>query len=149
MLEMKIVRKESDFSEDFKQQDAVDFLYQHLDEFGDTKKSINASIDYALSKDGGKGGFVIIAYYDGKLVGVLITNNTGMSGYIPEHILVYVAVDASLRGKGIGRKIVEKCFELCEGDVKLHVEFENPAKRLYERVGMTNKYAEMRYTKKK
>jgi hypothetical protein len=28
------------------------------------------------------------------------------------------------------------------------VEYDNPAKRLYERVGMKTKYAEMRYEKK-
>ncbi|MDK2978441.1 MAG: hypothetical protein PWP52_1155, partial [Bacteroidales bacterium] len=32
-------------------------------------------------------------------------------------------------------------------DVKLHVEYDNPAKRLYERLGMTTKYAEMRLKK--
>ncbi|MEA3316912.1 MAG: GNAT family N-acetyltransferase, partial [Bacteroidota bacterium] len=76
-----------------------------------------------------------------------IMNKTGMSGYIPENILVYVAVDAEKRGHGIGGQIVEKSFELADGDVKLHVEYDNPAKRLYERCGMTTKYAEMRYKK--
>ena len=74
-------------------------------------------------------------------------NKTGMSGYIPDNILVYVAVDASLRGKGIGAQIIKKSFELAEGDIKLHVEYDNPAKRLYERLGMTTKYAEMRLKK--
>ena len=33
-----------------------------------------------------------------------------------------------------------------EGDTKLHVEYDNPAKRLYERLGFENKYAEMRWS---
>jgi ribosomal protein S18 acetylase RimI-like enzyme len=52
-----------------------------------------------------------------------------------------------VRGKGVGSKIIRKGFELADGDVKLHVEYDNPAKRLYERLGMTTKYAEMRYRK--
>jgi GNAT superfamily N-acetyltransferase len=89
----------------------------------------------------------LTAYYDDNLVGALVINDTHMSGYIPDHVLVYVAVDGSYRNKGFGKQIVEKAIELCDGDVKLHVEYENPAKRLYERLGFTSKYAEMRFTK--
>ena len=146
-LEIKEIRKPEDFGELTKQQ-LVDFLFEHLDRFGDPKPDIEKSIDYALSSAEGKGGFLLAAYYDNNLVGVLVMNNTGMSGYIPENILVYIAVDASYRGKGFGAQIIKKSFELADSDVKLHVEYDNPAKRLYERVGMENKYAEMRYKKK-
>ena len=76
-------------------------------------------------------------------------NRTGMSGYIPDNVLVYVAVDTEYRGKGFGREIVNKAISMADGDVKLHVEYENPAKRLYERIGFTTKYAEMRFIKEK
>jgi len=77
----------------------------------------------------------------------LVANKTGMSGYIPENIIVYVAVDAQMRGKGIGKMMIDLAIELCDGDVKLHVEYDNPAKRLYERIGFKNKYADMRFKK--
>lgn len=125
----------------------IDFLYEHLDRFGDSKEAIGKCLDYAFSEEAGKGGFVLTAHEDGELVGALIDNETGMSGYIPEDILVYVAVHEKMRGKGIGGKLCKMCFEKSKGDVKLHVEYDNPAKRLYERIGMTNKYAEMRYHK--
>ncbi len=147
MLEIKKLVKESDFDENFTREKFVDFLYNHLDQFGDSKEAINKCIDFAFSKDGKLGGFLLAAYFENNLVGTLIINNTGMSGYIPEHILVYVAVDASYRGKGFGKQIVERAISDCPGDVKLHVEYENPAKRLYERIGFTTKYAEMRYKK--
>jgi ribosomal protein S18 acetylase RimI-like enzyme len=79
----------------------------------------------------------------------LVMNKTGMSGYIPENVLVYVAVDSRYRGEGFGGEIVKKAISMIEGDVKLHVEYENPAKRLYERIGFTTKYAEMRFIKEK
>ena len=72
--------------------------------------------------------------------------DTGMEGYIPENLLLMVSVDPDRRGQGIGKKIIERALAECDGDVKLHVEYENPARRLYERVGFTSKYAEMRWT---
>lgn len=147
MLSFKKLQNESDFDENLKREKFVNFLYSHLDQFGDPKDAINECIDYAFGKDGGPGGFLLAAYFEAKLVGALIINNTGMSGYIPEHILVYIAVDVSYRGKGFGKQIIEKTLSECPGDVKLHVEYENPAKRLYERLGFTTKYAEMRFKK--
>lgn len=147
MLDIKKIVNESDFNEKLTREQYVEFLHTHLDQFGDSKEAINKCIDFAFGKDGKLGGFLLAAYYEEKLVGALIINNTGMSGYIPEHILVYVAVDGSYRGKGFGKEIVEYALNECPGDVKLHVEYENPAKRLYERIGFTTKYAEMRYKK--
>ncbi len=125
----------------------VEFLYNHLDRFGDSKEDINKCIDYSFSKEEGKGGFSVVALNDEKLIGALVMNKTGMGGYIPENVLVYVAVHESTRGKGIGRQIIEKAHDWVDGNVKLHVEYDNPAKRLYERIGYTNKYAEMRFIK--
>ena len=147
MLEIKRLDNETEFNEKLTREKFVDFLYEHLDRFGDPKEAINKCVDYAFGKDGKLGGFLLAAYYEDELVGALIINNTGMGGYIPAHVLVYVAVDSKYRGKGFGRQICEKAIEECPGDVKLHVEYDNPAKRLYERIGFTNKYAEMRYQK--
>lgn len=148
MLTYKICRKESDFIETSINQ-SVDFLHTHLEQFGDDPKDIRKCIDYALAKDCGKGGFVFLAYHQKKIAGVLIMNNTGMAGFIPENILVYIAVDSAHRGKGFGRQIIEEAIKNVDGRVKLHVEYDNPAKRLYERLGFTSKYAEMRFENKK
>lgn len=147
MLEIKEIRKPEELGDLTKEQ-FIDFLFEHLDQFGDPKPDIEKSIDYAFSNAEGKGGFLLAGYYKGKLAGALVMNKTGMSGYIPENILVYVAVNPKYRGEGFGGEIVKKSFEIADGDVKLHVEYDNPAKRLYERVGMKTKYAEMRYEKK-
>ncbi len=149
MLRFKRIRKENDFDKELPRDEFIDFLFRHLDKFGDSKEAIGKSIDYAFSDEKGCGGFLLAAYNDDELIGVLVMNNTGMSGYIPENALVYVAVDSRFRGKGYGREIIDKAISMADGDVKLHVEYENPAKRLYERIGFTTKYAEMRYIKEK
>jgi len=147
MLDIKKITKESDFKETTRKE-FIDFLYKHLDRFGDPWEEINKCLEYALSDEKSEGGFALAAFYQGKLVGGLIMNRTGMGNYIPDWVLVYVAVDASYRGKGFGREIIEESFKHCDGDIKLHVEYDNPAKRLYERIGFTSKYAEMRYQNK-
>lgn len=148
MLEIKKIEKEQDFKE-ISSQEFVDFLFLHLGKFGDPKKDIQKCLNYAFSHEKSEGGYALAAFYEGKLVGALIMNKTGMGDYIPDWILVYVAVDSSYRGKGFGKQIIEKAFSHCDGRIKLHVEYDNPAKRLYERMGFTSKYAEMRYENNK
>lgn len=129
---------------DLHPEEVVDFLFHHLDEYGDKKEDIAKCLDYALSGAEGKGGAVLVAREAGSIVGALILNNTGMSGYIPENILVYVAVHGSQRGKGVGKKLVQLATETVSGSIALHVEPQNPARKLYEKLGFTNKYLEYR-----
>lgn len=125
----------------------ADFLFEHLGKYGDPKDDIMKCLDYALDRGIRAGGFVVLAREKGKIVGALVMNKTGMSGYIPENILVYIAVDSALRGKGIGKKIMDMAIKMANGAIALHVEPDNPAKKLYEKLGFTNKYLEMRLSK--
>lgn len=126
-------------------QEIVDFLHNHLGEYGDPKKHILNCLEFATMESlSAAGGFVLAVYEKEELLGVTIINKTGMSGYIPENILVYIAVHKKTRGKGIGKALMNKAIELTEGDIALHVEPNNPAIKLYEKLGFTNKYLEMR-----
>jgi len=127
--------------------DLAAFMYESLKPYEDPLPEVRRGIMDALAPRSGEPGFVLIAEVDKTVVGGLIMLRTGMQGYIPENFLLMVAVDPSTRGKGVGSQIITRAFELADGDVKLHVEYDNPAKRLYERLGMTSKYAEMRYYK--
>lgn len=147
MIRTEIYETEEEFLKQHTKESYIDFLHTHLERFGDEKEAIGLCLDYAFEKNCGKGGFAAAAYDGDELVGALIMNKTGMSGYIPENILVYVAVNGEKRGKGIGKTLINACLDHAGGDVKLHVEYDNPAKRLYERIGFTTKYAEMRYKK--
>ncbi|MCX2741866.1 GNAT family N-acetyltransferase [Pontibacter anaerobius] len=132
---------------DLNRDEVLDFLFQHLDEYGDKREDIAKCIDYALSEAEGKGGSVLVAHENKEVVGALILNNTGMSGYIPENILVYVAVHGSTRGKGVGKTLVQMAIDHTKGSIALHVEPQNPARHLYEKLGFTNKYLEYRLTR--
>lgn len=123
------------------------FLEKHLDKYGDDKEDILKCLDYAFNKQVGKGGFVVLAVEGQDIVGAVVINETGMGGYIPENILVYIAVDNKMRGQGVGQVLMNEAMKLAQGSIALHVEPDNPAKKLYEKLGFTNKYLEMRLTR--
>ena len=122
--------------------DISSFLVKHLERFGDPEEHIRMAMDYAL--DPARGGFLVVGREEGFIIGAVVVNDTKMGGYIPQNILVYIAVDASQRGKGIGRKLMQQAIAHATGGIALHVEPDNPAKKLYESLGFTNKYLEMR-----
>jgi [ribosomal protein S18]-alanine N-acetyltransferase len=122
----------------------ADFLFEHLDQFGDEHQYIMKCINFALDDKDKFGGFIVVSRDQGKITGAVVINKTGMGGYIPENILVYIAVHKDYRGQGLGKDLMLKSFDKAEGSIKLHVEPENPARFLYEKLGFTSKYLEMR-----
>lgn len=147
-MQIIVIDKENKFPKTITKEKFIDFLFTHLDEYNDPKKDIKKAIEYAFSSDEGKGGFLLVAMQDNEIVGEVVINDSGMSGYIPEHILVYIAVDEKHRGKGIGKKLIQRAIKECDGDIKLHVEYDNPALDVYEHLGFVTKYAEMRFKNK-
>lgn len=126
----------------------VSFLFKNLGIYGDPEKHIMRCLNYAVNDlESSSAGFAIVAKEGDIIMGATIINETGMAGYIPENILVYIAVHESTRGKGIGKALMKKAIEKAKGSIALHVEPDNPAKFLYEKLGFENKYLEMRLTR--
>jgi GNAT superfamily N-acetyltransferase len=132
---------------DFAKQNISEFLLRQLDEYGDPIEEIENALDFAMEPDKPGKGFVVVAHDQNKITGCVVINETGMKGYIPENILVYIATHSLYRGKGIGKKLMEQAIKLSAGDIALHVEKDNPARFLYEKMGFTNPYLEMRLKK--
>ncbi|GIZ08464.1 GNAT family N-acetyltransferase [Flavobacterium sp. UMI-01] len=144
-MEFKIINTTTGEDSKYTNEVIAQFLFTHLEQYGDKISDILKCIQYVM--DPNKGGNIVIGIDEGKIVGITILNNTGMQGFIPENILVYIAVDNSQRGKGYGKKLMQKAIEITDGAIALHVEPDNPAKGLYEKLGFTNKYLEMRLIK--
>ncbi|MCG8700072.1 MAG: GNAT family N-acetyltransferase [Bacteroidales bacterium] len=123
------------------------FLHTHLEEFGDSQEDIRKAFDYAFSEEQGKGGFILVGYEQNEVIGSVVLNQTGMNGYIPENILVYIATHKDQRGKGFGKQLMQRAIDETEGNIALHVEPNNPALFLYKKLGFENKYLEMRLEK--
>ncbi|MFT5901815.1 MAG: ribosomal-protein-alanine N-acetyltransferase [Bacteroidia bacterium] len=133
-----------DLPSGIEKQQIIDFLHENLEQYGDSKADILKCINYAVKETMSFGGFVLVSFEGKTITGAVIINKTGMGGYIPENILVYIATHQDYRGKGIGKKLMEETLNFAKGDIALHVEANNPAKFLYEKYGFTNPYLEMR-----
>ncbi len=120
----------------------ADFLFNHLDQYGDKKEDILKCLAYVFNPD--KGGDIFLCIENESIIGAVVINHTGMEGYIPENILVYIAVHKNFRGKGIGKLLMQEAIKSVKGSIALHVEPDNPALHLYKKLGFTNKYLEMR-----
>jgi len=142
-----IIQSDAENPTSFGREDITNFLYEHLDEYGDAKKHILNCISYAYGDKECQDGFILVAHENNKIKGIVIINHTHMGGFIPEHILVYIAVHKEARGEGVGKQLMERAIEATEGDIALHVEPDNPAIHLYEKYGFTNDYLEMRLKK--
>lgn len=140
--------KQADLFSKQEEDQVIQFLFTHLDQYGDAQEDIQKCLNYARGKDQKPGGLILVARDGHEVVGAVILNQTGMKDYIPENILVYIATHHAYRGKGIGKTLMQMAIEHTDGNIALHVEPDNPAKALYEKLGFTNKYLEMRLTKK-
>jgi [ribosomal protein S18]-alanine N-acetyltransferase len=125
----------------------ADFLYVHLEEYADKKTVIMKCLDYALSYFPHQGGYVILAKDNNKIVGAVVVTHTGMEGYIPANALVYLAVHSDHRQQGIATKLMKKAIRMAKGGMSLRVAPDNPAFQLFEKLGFSHKYLEMRLFK--
>jgi ribosomal-protein-alanine N-acetyltransferase len=125
------------------QNSLIKFLHTELGQFRDPEEDIRACLNYIL--DPKLGGHIFTAREENNLRGVVLVTNTHMHKFVPGFLLVYIATSNEHRGKGIGKNLMELVNNTLKAPIALHVEHDNPAKRLYERVGFTSKYAEMRW----
>lgn len=146
MLEIKTYSQENKPDQNEKET-ILNFLFKNLEQYGDPKQDIEKCMNYALNETPSFGGFIVTASLEKNIAGAVIVNQTGMKDYIPENILVYIATDTNQRGKGIGKALMQHAIDNAQGNIALHVEPDNPAIKLYEKLGFTNKYLEMRLNK--
>lgn len=144
-MKIKHIKTTEELSDTIDKQAIADFLFQHLDQYGDQKEDILKCLDYVFNPN--RGGEIFLGIAEEKIIGAVVINHTGMAGYIPENILVYIAVHRAHRGKGVGKILMQETMKAVDGAIALHVEPDNPALHLYEKLGFDNKYLEMRLTR--
>jgi GNAT superfamily N-acetyltransferase len=121
----------------------ANFLHENSGEYADRKSAVKKSLLYAAKEIAGLGGYVFIMEHKNEILGALIINKTGMKEYIPENILVNLAVKKEYRGKGIAKELINYTIKYCKGDIALHINKNNPVVKLFENSGFKPKNIEM------
>lgn len=124
----------------------VRFLYEHNSNA--SKKDIQEAVEYAVKHKPSFGGFIFMAHVDRKIIAVIVANKTGMEGYNPKIIFIYVTLHKSHRRRQkVVRELLKKAIRYADGDIALHVEPNNPALKLYQRLGFQSNLLELRLIK--
>jgi threonine synthase len=112
-----------------------------LVQYTDPKEEIEEAVEDAFEN-----GFVVCAYYQGSLVGIVIVSTSKYEVFFPKYHLSYIATKSNIRGIGIATQLFQKVIELTNGNFSLHVEIDNKrAIKLYEKMGLKRKYFRMFY----
>jgi len=147
--QLRVVRNPNDLPTGLDLGQVACFFHETMKPFHDELHDVQAALDYAFVEGKGQGGYLALAHHGSTILGCVCMLNTGMGGYVPANILLFVSIAPETRGQGLGEHLIRFALDHCKGDVKLHVEYDNPAKRLYERMGFVSKYAEMRLVREK
>jgi DNA-binding MarR family transcriptional regulator/ribosomal protein S18 acetylase RimI-like enzyme len=145
--QMLIVRTLEELEKISELESFASFIYENMKPFNDTFEMTKQGIVDSLTGKPSNGGFIVIGKVGSNISGAVVMLATGMKNYIPEYCLLFAAVDKNYRNYCIGQQLIEEAVNFSTGDIYLHVEYDNRAKRLYERMGFENKYAEMRFVK--
>lgn len=121
----------------------ANFLYENSGDYGDSKSAVKKSLLYAAKEIAGLGGYVFIMEHKSEILGALVINKTGMNEYLPENLLVNLAVKKDYRGKGLAKDLIDYTIEYCKGDIALHINKNNPVVKLFESRGFKPKNIEM------
>lgn len=112
--------------------------------------AIQEALDYALKRKPSFGGFIVTAYENHQLIGAIVVNQTGMEGYNPNNICVFVAIDHDFEEKEeVLRQLMSKAISYSNGDIAMHIEPDNPALQLYQNMGFRAQYLELRLDKER
>lgn len=122
----------------------TNFINDHLEGFSVPKKTIRKSIQYAAKETPGLGGMVFAIEEKGCLIGAAVVNKTGLDDFVPENLLVFLAVHKEHKDRGVGQKLMDYTLQYCRGDIGLLVRADNPAKDFFKQYGFEEHYMEMR-----
>ena len=93
---------------------------------------------------------MVIVSEENRIVGAIVVNQTGMEGFSPNYICVYVTVEDDHDQRDVVLfHLLQKAIEHTNGDIAMHVKPDNPALRVYEKLGFEARYLELRLDKKR
>jgi hypothetical protein len=119
------------------------FIYQYQVQNDFTEQGIRKAIQYAAKERPGFGGLIVTAEEGNEVIGAVILNKTGFEGYLPENLLVSIAVHHNYENKDVYRKIVDYVINYCCGDIGVQLKETNPLVPFFENQGFEYNYIQM------
>jgi phosphosulfolactate synthase (CoM biosynthesis protein A) len=113
------------------------------------KKDVIEALDYALKEKPSFGGFILAMKKDHAFIASIVVNNTGMQGYKPGNIFVYVTIHEDYQNdEQVLKEIMCKALDMSNGDVALNIDPKSPVIQFYQKLGFTQRTLELRLNKK-
>ncbi len=130
----------------FEKNALVDFLCENTG--GAARHDVQEALDYALKRKPSFGGFIVAVTENRRLLGAIVVNQTGMEGYSPNNICVFIAIAKDCpRQEIVLQQLMHKAIGHANGDIAMHIEPDHPALPLYQKMGFRAQYLELRLDK--
>jgi hypothetical protein len=125
--------------------DIVKFLFHHSDD--KDSNTIREAIDYALKNKPSFGGFIFTCWEANQPIAVVLVNNTGMSGFSPQYLLVFACLHPDYHAAPeILSELVQQAVRQCRGEIALHLKPDSPALPVFQALGFREQYLELRFS---
>ncbi len=122
------------------------FLYDHTENAN--RQNIREALEYAIKNKPSFGGFILAAQEGKRIIAAIVANRTGMEGYNPKHLFVYVTFHEDYReNETFIKELLHRAIEYAEGDVAFHIEPKNPALKIFKKIGFQAQYLELRFSR--
>lgn len=113
------------------------------------RQAAREAVEYAIKHKPSFGGFVLTIHQNRQIIAAVVVNRTGMEGYSPNNLFVYVTFHQDYRNdEATVREVMKKAIDRTDGDIALHVEPGNPALKFYKKLGFKSQYLELRLDKR-
>ena len=124
------------------------FIYQYQFQNDFDEQGIPRALQYAAKERPGFGGLIVTAEEAKEIIAVVVLNKTGFEGYLPENLVVSIAVHQDHKDQGVYRKIVDYVVNYCCGDVGVQLKESNPLVHFFKSQGFKNNYIQLNLKQK-
>ena len=93
-------------------------------------------VDYALKEIYSFGGFIVTEEDDQKIIGVMVINNTGMQGYMPNNLIVASAFIPGMLIQGASKRLIQKAIHFTKGDIAYLINSPQEKEQLQKNLGI-------------
>ena len=93
-------------------------------------------VDYALKEIYSFGGFIVTEEDDQKIIGVMVINNTGMQGYMPNNLIVASAFIPGMLMQGARKRLIQKVMHFTKGDTAYLINSPQEKEQLQKNLGI-------------